>query len=186
MNVVDSFINMYSPVGDVIVQIVDFTKIEECGDCFRDTDIVFSLMSPNKALVKNAKTYEDLVITLWCIKCRDRSSMKFDKSQKKYSKLLILLGFHSYRCFHVREQIHIVSTCVHTHFLSSRWLQNKGDIEEIVKKTGFEHVSVFRPGFTLNVDGMSMHLLDSLSSSLSVGTLVHIMRLEAGTDLDGD
>ena len=67
----DSFINMYSPVGDVIVQIVDFTKIEECGDCFRDTDIVFSLMSPNKALIKNAKTYEDLVITLWCIECRD-------------------------------------------------------------------------------------------------------------------
>ena len=74
-----------------------------------------------------------------------------------------------------------MSTCVHTHFLSNRWLQNKGDIEEIAKKTEFPHVSIFRPGITLNLpDTISIHLLDSLS----VGTLVHIMRLEAGNDPD--
>ena len=70
---------------------------------------------------------------------------------------------------------------MHTHFLSNRWLQNKGDIEEIAKKTEFPHVSIFRPGITLNLpDTISIHLLDSLS----VGTLVHIMRLEAGNDPD--
>lgn len=61
MNVMDSFSNMFGQIEGVIFQIVDFAKIEEHEDYFHDTDIVFSLIGPNKTLVSNAKTYEELV-----------------------------------------------------------------------------------------------------------------------------
>lgn len=127
------------------------------------------------------KRMKSLYVILSNDESRDQSSMRYAKSQRKRSKLLNMLEFRFYLCFRARELTNTVSTCVHTHFLSNRWLQNKGDIEEIAKKTEFPHVSIFRPGITLNLpDTISIHLLDSLS----VGTLVHIMRLEAGNDPD--
>ena len=131
------------------------------------------------------KRMKTLYVVFWSAESRDQSSMRFAKSQRKRLKLPSVLESRSYPCFRTRELTNIVSTCVHTYFLSNRWLQNKGDVEEIAKKAEFPHISIFRPGITLNLpDTISIHLLDSLSSSISVGALVHIMRLEAGNDPD--
>ena len=64
------------------------------------------------------------------------------------------------------------------------WLQNKGDVEEIAKRTGFDHISIFRPGATIKKDaeGLSGLLLNSVSNPLSVKAIVHAIRLEAGSN----
>ena len=82
-----------------------------------------------------------------------------------------------------KEPSSTAGTCIVDDGCECSWLQNKGDVEEIAKRTGFDCISIFRPGATIKKDaeGLSGLLLNSVSNPLSVKAIVHASRLEAGS-----
>lgn len=78
---------------------------------------MFSVIGPNRTLVSNAKTYEELVPILYEIESRGQYSVRFVTLQRKRSELLNMQGFHYCHYFLAKERTSIVSICMSTHLL---------------------------------------------------------------------
>ena len=115
---------------------------------------------------------------------RDPSSATFAISPRRCFQLPRKRVCHSFLFSAARELFSTVEICILGSCCECSWLQNKGDVEEIAKRIGFDHISIFRPGMTIkkDADGLSGLLLNSVSNPLSVKAIVHAIRLEAGSD----
>ncbi|KAK8790783.1 hypothetical protein WA588_002530 [Blastocystis sp. NMH] len=150
--------------GTLNQHVVDFATISQQESVFKGNDVLFCLLSPSKSLLSEAKT-DDEMRTVFS-DMRHLSRKVFSTAQKAGIPFLSLLS-----CKGAFQ------------YSGNLWLQNKGDVEEIAKRTGFDCISIFRPGATIKKDaeGLSGLLLNSVSNPLSVKAIVHAIRLEAGS-----
>ena len=115
---------------------------------------------------------------------RERSSVTFAISPRRCFQQRRKRGYRSSLSSAAKALSSTAETCIVADYCECSWLQNKGDVEEIAKRTGFDRISIFRPGATIKKDaeGLSGFFLNSVSNPLSVKAIVHAIRLEAGSD----